>query len=59
MEEIRLKSVFGNELRIASGAEEFFTDNPSNFVTLVFGEKGIVLEKRELKKLKEFISNIQ
>lgn len=59
MEEIRLKSVFGNELRIASGAEEFFMDNPKNFITLVFGEKGIVLEKRELNKLKDFICNIQ
>ena len=53
--QISLRSVFGNEFKICVPQKGGPFANQEDLVTLMFDEKGIVLERSELEKLKQFL----
>ena len=56
--ELVLKSVFGNEMEItASTNGDPLVSKPTDAITLVIDNFGIVLERPEVERLKTFLAN--
>lgn len=53
--QISLRSIFGNEFRICVPQNGGPFGSQDELVTLMFDEKGMVLERSELDKLKQFL----
>jgi hypothetical protein len=58
-QEIALTTVYGNQFRICSvAASREFPCVPENSVMILFDDKGIVVPKEEINKLKSFLESM-
>jgi len=58
MEELQLNSVFGSKYTIKVPKDDPMVSGPKNSITLMFDGTGIVIDRSELKKLKQFVSDL-
>ena len=56
--ELKLETIFGNQIRVRSYHNNEIFNRPDNSVTLVLDDKGIVITRDELEKFKKFIAKI-
>ena len=56
--EVCLKSVFGSKMKITVPKNVELFDPPQDCVVLMLDGQGFVVERKELEKLKQFLSQI-
>lgn len=58
IQELHLTSIFGSKYSIKVPKDDPLFSGPANSITLMFDGTGVVIDQEELKKFKDFVSDL-